>query len=78
MGVHLMPGQLITSQPHLVKETGLTRQNIRTALKKIEKTGEITTKATNQFTIVTVVNWGKYQIDDNNANQQKGNQMANN
>ena len=63
-GVQVRPGQLITSQPHLAEELGLSRQEVRTALKKLEKTGEITIEATNKFSLITIANWGKYQTQD--------------
>lgn len=63
-GVRIKPGQLVTSQSHLAEELGLSRQKIRTALKNLERTGEITMEPTNKFTMITIVNWGKYQIQD--------------
>lgn len=37
---------------------------MRTAIDKLKSTGEITTEATNRFTIITVVNWEEYQLFD--------------
>lgn len=37
-GIELKAGQTITSREHLAEETGLTIQQIRTALKKLEST----------------------------------------
>ena len=58
------PGQTITSYRHLASATGLSVQNVRTALKKLIRTGDITVKTTNKFTIVSVVEWEKYQGKD--------------
>lgn len=60
-GVDIGKGSFFTSIDHLSKEIGLSIQQTRTALKKLKSTGEITTKATNGGTLVTVVNWEKYQ-----------------
>lgn len=37
-GIDILPGQIITSREHLASETGLSEQQVRTALKKLQKT----------------------------------------
>lgn len=54
-------GSFITGRNVLADETGLTVQQIRTALDKLKSTNEITIKATNKNSLVTVVNYGFYQ-----------------
>lgn len=84
MGRTIQPGQLVTSNKHLAEELGLSVQQIRTALKKLKKTGEITSEATNKYTVITLVNWGKYQFFDaqatnkiTNEQQTSNNQITN-
>ena len=60
-GQLIMPGDKVTSWQHLADETGLSVQNVRTAIDKLKLTGEITSKTTNKFTIISIVNWRKYQ-----------------
>ncbi len=60
-------GEFITSLNSLVKETGLGKQQVRTALTKLEKHNFIKTKKTNRNTLVTIVNWAKYQGLENNV-----------
>lgn len=60
-GIEIKRGQLVTSSLVLAQELGLTRQQIRTALNKLKSTNEITTKATNKNTLVTVTNYDFYQ-----------------
>jgi hypothetical protein len=62
-------GSLTTGRKKLADDTGLTQQEIRTAITKLKSTNEITTKATNKYTVITVVNYNKYQGDDNTSNQ---------
>lgn len=57
-------GQLITGTDKMAADLGFSRQQIRTALKKLISTGEITTETSNKFTIVTVTNWDEYQQRD--------------
>lgn len=60
-GIPIKRGQLITSRSSMSKETGLTERKVRTAEKHLEKTGEVTIKATKQYTLITVVNYELYQ-----------------
>ena len=64
MGRHLKAGQLITGRKRLAEELNFTERQIRTAMEKLKSTGEVTYETTNKFTIVTVVNWEDYQIND--------------
>lgn len=58
-------GSFITGRSVLAEETGLTEQQIRTAITKLKSTNNITIKATNKFSLVTLVNYDSYQ--DNRA-----------
>ncbi len=77
MGRNLKAGQFITSRKHLAEDLGFSEQQVRTALKKLESTQEITIEATNRFTIITVVNWCDYQCDDLESNQVLNQQITN-
>lgn len=71
-GVKIAPGQAVIGINALSAKLGLTSQNVRTALSHLEASGEITKKSTNRFTVVTVANWAKYQlIDDELTNDQQ-------
>ena len=70
MGHSIAPGQAVIGRKKMAIELGFSEQQIRTALKKLESTGEIKIFSTNRFSIVTVENWGFYQGDDEECNQQ--------
>lgn len=63
-------GHLITSYAHLSQETGLSKQQIRTALDKLENTREITRTSTNKYTTINVLNWRLYQEEEETSNTQ--------
>lgn len=63
-------GQFITSLSSLADETGYSVQNIKTALKHLISTGELTSKATNKYRIITVCNYDKYQENNKQPNKQ--------
>lgn len=71
------PGQKVTSVAKLSAETGLTTKQVRIALDKLKKTGEILVEATNKYTVITVVNYSKYQSSDPLEGQTKDKQTAN-
>lgn len=60
-----------------IKETsakiGISEQSFRTALTKLEKSGEINKQTTNKFTVVTICKWDYYQtlLDDENDESNK-------
>lgn len=60
-GIIVKRGQFVTSYENLASDLGFTVQQVRTAIKKLKSTGEITSTSTNKFTIITVVNWEIYQ-----------------
>ena len=57
-------GQRVISYENLAKETSLTTQAVRTAIFKLKSTGEITSKSTNKFTLVTIEKYDLYQMND--------------
>lgn len=70
-------GELITSIAHLSAETGLSQREVRTALNHLKSTGEVTVTTTNRFTLIFVVNWGKYQDFDSDSDKQNDKQTDN-
>lgn len=68
--VDLKEGQLATGRQALASATGLTIQNVRTALNKLESLGIITIKPTNKYSVITVLAWTEYQNDNQQTNQQ--------
>jgi hypothetical protein len=69
-------GQLIVGREKLAEETGLSEQMVRTALNNLISTNDIITKPFTKFTLVTIVNYDKYQ--STNLNEQTSNQQVTN
>lgn len=68
-GHDIKRGQVLTGRKILSDETGLSEQQTKTALKKLQATNEITSQATNRFSIITLVNYNLYQDRKTNSNQ---------
>lgn len=69
-GVVLAPGQFITSRSHLTTILGISEQQVRTVLKRLVETGEISLATTRNYTLVTVCNWSEYQASNQPENQE--------
>ena len=70
-------GSLVTSYGSLAVQTGLTISQVRTSLKKLEKTGDVASKTTNRNTVIMVLNYDSYQaVSQTNDNQMTGKSHA--
>lgn len=77
MGETIKVGQVVIGTNKMASELGITRQQVRTALNKLKSTNEITIKSTNKFSIVTIVNWGNYQIEEKKSTSKSTNRLTN-
>ena len=78
-GVDIERGSFASSYQSLSSETGLSVQNIRTSIRKLKSTGEITVTKYSKFTVFTVNNYCEYQKSNKVSNAElTGNQQANN
>jgi hypothetical protein len=51
--------------------TGLTESQVRTCLDRLKSTNEIASQSTNEYTIFTINSWKKYQIDNDDSQQNR-------
>lgn len=65
----LQPGDVIFGRAKVAEELGIGEQSIRTALKLLEKLEIVTSRATNRCTVVSFVNWHRYQDSQPAPNQ---------
>lgn len=63
-------GSFVTSLQKLSEELALTIRQARTALSHLEMTGELTSKSTNRYRIITVVKYDEYQNPDRRKDSQ--------
>lgn len=77
-GLLIPRGSFITGRQKLAKELGISEQSIRTALKHLKSTNELTIKSTNKYMIITVVNYDLYQEDINKSTNKSTNELTNN
>mgnify|MGYP003145187699 CR=1 FL=1 len=60
-GQDIKRGELITGLHSLSAETGISLQSLRTCLKRLKSTNEITIKTTNKYSVICIRNYNKYQ-----------------
>ncbi len=78
-GLDLKKGQLVTGLFSLKEATGVSIQSLRTCLKRLKSSGEITVKSTNKYSVITICNYSMYQFENKTANKQStSNQQATN
>ena len=69
-GTEVHRGEFVTSIASLAGELGLSVQNIRTALRHLESTGEITSKSHAKYRIIAISHYDDYQCPNKEANNQ--------
>ncbi len=74
-GNQVKRGQVIVGLHSLKRDTGISIQSIRTCLKRFESGGEITRKSTNQFSIITLCNYDKYNTSEERTNKRVTNEQ---
>lgn len=76
--ITLNPGQFITSYAEIKKLTGkgVSMQNVRTGIDRFEKLGFLTREVTRRGSLVTIVNWRKYQDINYETNMANNNELT--
>ena len=69
-------GSLVTSYDSIASHLNISQKNARTAIEHLKKSGEVAVKRHSHFSIVTIVNWEKYQCFESVDGNQNGNQSA--
>lgn len=60
-GHAILPGQFVSSIAKLSDKTSLTNKQVRCAINRLKRTGEMASQSTNEFTLFTINSWKKYQ-----------------
>jgi len=73
-GVIIDRGQVLTGRKQLAKELKITERAVRTSLKHLISTNEVTIKTTNKYSIITINNYSTYQSLEKETDQQNDQQ----
>lgn len=68
-GTIIKRGQMVASLKGISNNTGLSIRSIRTCLKHLKSTHELTSKATNRYTLITITNYDYWQSQENSDMQ---------
>jgi hypothetical protein len=76
--VKIKKGQLASGRKAISKGTGLTEQNVRTAISKLKALGILTTKPHAKYSVISISNWDSHQQDNQQvtSNQPASNQQV--
>lgn len=69
-GIEIPAGSFVTSLERLSRLSGLSVRQVRVSLDKLKMTGELTSKTTNRYSMITVKNWELYQVNDKQVDKQ--------
>lgn len=74
----LKPGQIVTSVAEIKKLTGkhVSTKNIRTGIDRFQKMNFLAKETTKRGTLITIVNWRKYQDRNFESGKESGNELA--
>lgn len=67
--IEIKKGERLTSYWNLSSEIGISVMQVRTCLRKLKSTGEITIKTTNNYTLIKLNNYEKYNWDNTQDNK---------
>ena len=67
--VKLEAGSFVFGRRVASEETGLSQATIRTSIKRLVNSGNLTIKSTNKYSIISITNWATYQANENEINQ---------
>lgn len=73
-GIDVPRGSLITSIDTICKDTGLSRQSVRTCISKLKSTHEITITSTHKYSVINICKYDKYNINIDFTNTQPNTQ----
>lgn len=68
-GKVIQRGSFMTSIANLSSQTGLSIQQVRTSIKRLKSTNEITSISTNRNTLITVLKYNDYQDNSDKPNK---------
>jgi len=60
-GIDVPAGSVVTGRKKLAKETGLTERQIRTAIKRLKSTNEVSIQTSAICSVISIQNWDLYQ-----------------
>lgn len=73
---YLEPGQFIAGRKSLSKETGIQESKIERILNCFKNEHQIEQQKNNKFRIISITNWDKYQINEQQNEQEMNNQRT--
>jgi len=77
-GVELKRGEILTGLDSLSLNLKISKQSLRTCLKRLEKTQEINTQVTNKYRVITICKYDSYQDNQQATNKPSNTQLTSN
>lgn len=69
--VHLNPGQFVTGRKTAAAELGMPESTCRDIMTTLKVRQQISMESNSKYTLVTVLNWALYQVENENSDSKK-------
>ena len=76
--IYIKVGQFVTGRKRASEELRLKEGTVYDYIKTLEKEKMLDIKSNNKFSIISIINWEKYQIEDNETNNKFNNKITTN
>lgn len=73
-GITIRRGQVLTSLATINRDIKMSERTIRTCIKRLKKTNEVSIETTNRYTIITICNYDNYQENTTQSDGQNDKQ----
>lgn len=77
LGQKIGPGECVFGRRAWAKALGLSERQVRTAIEHLKSTNEIAIRTTNKFSVITVVKWEDWQIEEGKATRKTTHKKSN-
>lgn len=74
--VELKPGQFVFGRKKAALELNMKESTVRDYIELLKQDNSIQIESTNKYSVITIVNWGFYQGEDDNNQQQNDSKMT--
>ncbi|MBF31874.1 MAG: hypothetical protein CL529_11955 [Aequorivita sp.] len=70
-GIEVNAGEVITGRKKIAEWTGIKESTVFRVLKDLETCGELNIKKTNKYSIISMVKWSQFQLDEQQENNKR-------
>jgi len=74
--IEIHPGQFVFGRHTASKELGMVESTVWKRMNKLKNTQNLNIESNSQYSIISIINWGIYQQDNNNSDSKSNRQVT--